>query len=94
MFPNGNWLSTIWGPMTYSDNYDVEYNDLEKLMSEPLWSDTVEILFSCGDELRHKILEKYNEGGDDPIGYLTQDKWLEIVNLLSQEKETTPGEQN
>lgn len=88
-FPNGNWLSTVWGPCTYSDNYDLEpptNDEIVTMFKAPLWSNTVEIMFTCGDELRTKILEEYNDGIEDPIGYLPQNKWLEIVNLLANEK--------
>jgi hypothetical protein len=91
-FPNGNHLSTVWADGTYSDNNmsmtvtDWLLSNTGKTPVPTVESNTVEIMFSCGEKLRKKILKKYNEGDDDPIGYLTFDQWLEIVNLLSREK--------
>ncbi len=85
-FPNGNWLSTIWGNLTYSDNYDVEItNEYPDAFDRFLQSDTVEIMFTCPSKLKKRILKKYNDGQDDPIGYLGIKEWLEIVKLLSKE---------
>ena len=89
-FPNGNQISTVFGDGTYSDNHDsnAETDYLLKRTAEmPVFdSQTVEIMFSCGKKLEKKILKKYNEGSQDPIGYLEMPQWLEIVNLLSKEK--------
>lgn len=86
-FPNGNHLSTIWGEGSYSEEYhsSAMTNYLLKRTTErPVFrSDTVEIMFDAPDELKKKILKKYNEGREDPIGNLTLDKWLEIVKLLA-----------
>lgn len=87
-FPNGNNISCVFGEGTYSDEYDsnAESDYLLKMTNErPVFnSDTIEIMFTCPDKLRKKILKKYNEGASDPIGYLPIDKWLEIVNLLAK----------
>lgn len=84
-FPNGNWLSTIWGSGTYTENYDkVDFLDEDKYGSV-ISSNDVEIMFTCGEKLKKKILKKYNDGSDDPIGHLGFKEWLEIVNLLSRE---------
>ena len=84
-FSNGNSISTIWGTGTYTENYDL---DLDKhfidQFNEPLTSDTVEIMFSCPKKLKDKILDKYNEGKQDPIGHLPIGEWLEIIGLLSK----------
>lgn len=87
-FPNGNGISTVWGYGTYSDNYDVEHTQEEivELFDRKMDSNTVEIMFDCGDRLRKRILKKYNTGSNDPIGRLTITEWLEIVNLLAKEK--------
>ena len=74
-FPNGNWVSTIWGSYTYSDNYDVDGYNI------PMESDTCEIMFTCPEKLEKKILKKY--GGGQPIGYLKIEDWLKIIKLLS-----------
>lgn len=93
VFPNGNWLSTIWGVGSYSDNYDIFSDDVVKDFSTFRESNNVEIMFTCGDRLKKKICKKYNEGSTDPIGYLDITQWLEIVNLLATEKsiEKKPG---
>lgn len=83
-FPNGNYLSTIWGAGTYSDEHD---RDIFGTLREdrPVFnSNTVEVMFTCPDKLKKKILKKYNDGDSDPIGYLTLPQWIEIVNLLNK----------
>lgn len=86
-FPNGNHLSTVWASGTYTENHDneLEYELLlKKTNARPVFdSDTVEIMFSCPEKLEKKILKRYNDGVGQPIGYLPQDKWLEILKLLS-----------
>lgn len=78
-FLNGNTISCVFAGGTYSDEYDNDFRDA------PFYnSNTIEIMFSCPDKLKKKILKKYNESDEDPIGYLTIDKWLEIVNLLAK----------
>lgn len=87
-FPNGNWISTVWGVYTYSDNYRPEDinpdpSKWHELFQSFMDSDTVEIMFTCSKALKKRILDKYNEGDDDPIGWLSIAQWLEIVNLLA-----------
>ncbi len=87
-FPNGNHLSTIFAEGTYSENYNSRAMSsylFDRTKKRPAFSsDNCEIMFECPEELKKKILEKYNGGEVDPIGYLPQDKWLEIVNLLAE----------
>lgn len=90
-FPNGNHLSTVWAEGTYTDNHDSRkmIEAIRKNKSPygiSFGSKNVEIMFSCGKKLEKKIVKKYNEGVPDPIGYLTQEDWLKIVNLLAKEK--------
>ena len=80
-FPNGNRLSTIWGHCSYSDNYDEGWFD--KFMD----SDTCEVMvLKAPDRLVKKIHKKYDKESDggSVIGYLTMDKWLDIVRMLSK----------
>lgn len=90
-FPNGNHISTTWARIyTYSDNYnlDVDYSKPRPIgdrIDPIVESDTVEIMVSCGDKLKKKILKKYNEGHEQPIGYLPITQWVEIINLLAKE---------
>ena len=89
-FPNGNWLSSIWGGGSYTENHDKLREETDHVIKTGqqtyLESDTVEIMFDCGDRLKKRILKKYNEGENDPIGYVTFAQWLEIVSLLNKEK--------
>lgn len=84
-FPNGNWISTIWGVGSYSENHDHKTYDFVADYETFMSSNDVEIMFTCGEKLKKRILKKYNEGEKDPIGYLTITQWLEIVNLLNKE---------
>ena len=92
-FPNGNSISTVFGPGTYSDNYSL----IEK-MGDPdatiksfqtfMESNTVEVMIgNCGKDLLKKILKKYNKGLNSTVfGLVNVLEWLEIVNLLAKEK--------
>lgn len=87
-FDNGNHLSTVWGEGTYSDEHD-SMAETRYLLGEtrerPTFSSNcVEIMFDCPKELKKEILDKYNEGSADPIGYLELKEWIEIVNLLNK----------
>lgn len=89
-FPNGNFLSTIWAGGSYTENYS-DWRDTEFLLDKTktfpeYFSDTVEVMFECGEELRLKINTKYGDGEEAAvIGQLTFSQWLEIVNLLATE---------
>lgn len=80
-FPNGNSISTIWGAMTYSDNYNVFHSgSLNTFMD----SDTVEIMIlKAPKKLVEKIQKKYDFEGDTVKGYLTITEWLGILNLFA-----------
>ena len=94
-FPNGNWISTIWGDGSYSENHWLTWEDpyfkmmgMDKyriLDQLKLKSDTVEIMIKCGEKLATKIHKKY-DGDGSVIGHLNITQWLEILNLLSKEK--------
>lgn len=86
-FPNGNKLSTIWGRGSYTDNHDFTFDESGNI--KDFWtfigSNNVEIMFTCDKKLEKKILKKFNDGDDQPIGYLTILQWVEIVKMLSKE---------
>lgn len=90
-FPNGNWISTIWGFGSYTENYDINsklaYN-LLKDMQTFKDSNDVEIMFECkSEEIEKKIYEKYGDGSfGSVIGHLNIKQWLEILNLLAKDK--------
>lgn len=94
-FPNGNFLSTIFGIGTYSDNHAIPSHSISNPgpLNDPnflsnfhtfLESNTVEIMFHCKKTLEKQILKKYNEGNPQPIGRVPLDQWTEIINLLTQ----------
>jgi hypothetical protein len=85
-FPNGNWLSTVWGWGTYSDNYLLIPK--ECLKDEAMESSNVEIKFNCNEKLAKKIFKKleHRSSGDkfDPYGHVELDEWLWVVNQLNK----------
>lgn len=93
-FPNGNSISTIWGWGSYTENHDWHpdptkqgtYDISEIFKRIPEGSNTVEIMFNCGVLLKKKILKKFNNKDEQPIGHLNIVQWLEIINLLAKEK--------
>lgn len=94
-FPNGNHISTTWARSSYSDNHDTEYPDINtppKYATDRIKpiveSDTCEIMFDCSDALEKRLLKQFNDGDSQPIGYLSVQNWVNIVNRLANEKKT------
>ena len=48
-FPNGNFISTIWGACTYSDNHDIFLDD--NSFKTFLKSNTCEVMVTCSEKL-------------------------------------------
>lgn len=88
-FPNGNWLSTIWGEYSYSDNHDLDFDieELKKGINKKLSSNTCEVMPNCS-ELVFKLLEATfpEEANGGIFCYLTFEKWLKMVNILNENK--------
>ena len=102
-FENGNWMSTVWGIATYSDNHDVfrreggvldagiaESSTLGVWFKEPMKSTTVEVMYSCGEDAQKKIDAAFPDEGN-PIGYMAFDDWLKLLNILRKEKAAKPS---
>lgn len=89
-FPNGNWISTIWGVGSYTENRYIDrgkYKSFIKMYETFMVSDDVEIMIECGGKLKKKIHKKYDKDSDGSvIGHLDIIQWLEIVNLLFKEE--------
>jgi len=86
--PNGNHISTTWAPCTYSDNYDADFEDHTVSygrLKPAISSNTVEIKIECSPKLLRKLEKKYNEGREQPFGYVSFTDWLDIVNEVSNE---------
>ncbi len=82
-FPNGNWISTIWGAGSYTENHDYTESKIPFGYETFLESDDVEIMVDCPEKLSKKIHKKY-DGDGSVIGHLTITQWLEILNLLAK----------
>lgn len=89
VFPNGNWISTIWGSGSYTENYDFQTDSIEDKFGYETFMDSndVEIMINCGERLSKKIHKKYN-GDGSVIGRLNITQWLEILRLLEKEKKS------
>ena len=88
-FPNGNSLSTVWGLGTYTDNNDIDFerDDIVKAYSEKRSSNTVEVMAGCSDTVNELLKAKFpDEDNNGVFGHLTFSKWLEIVNILNNNK--------
>jgi len=82
--PNGISISTIFGYGNYCENYDWEnpkgVGIADNFARIPEGSNDVEIMIECPDEKWLKrINKKYGDGDSSVIGYLTIDKWFEIL---------------
>ena len=79
-FPNGNGLSTVWGPGTYNDNFNAEFVTPRK----ELESNTVEVMPYCSETVKELLDAKFPEATNGGVfGYLTFEQWLEMVNILA-----------
>jgi len=88
-FPNGNSLSTIWGASSYSENHD-RYMEDENLKNfdyktRSKWgSNTVEVMPGCSTTVYELLKAKFpDEENGSVFGYMTLEKWLEMVNILN-----------
>lgn len=91
VFPNGNWISTIWGRGSYSDNHNFG-NNMEvteayrKLIEDG--SSTVEIMIGTENKrLYNKIYRKLDTDTENgAIGWVTMDNWMWVINQLYKMK--------
>lgn len=91
-FPNGNSMSTIWGFGSYSDNHfpDLESWDMTKgaefgtigLFHSVKSSDTVEVMYEV-DPATQQVIDQHFPEGENLLGYLTLNQWLELVSIIS-----------
>jgi hypothetical protein len=82
-FENGNKLSTTFAGGSYSENHSA-WREFINPLEKPVESNDCEIMFTCDKKLQRKIEKIYNEGIEQPIGYLNITQWTEIVKLLSK----------
>lgn len=92
--PNGNFISTTWAQSSYSDNYNSHYGlelNNQKYKTDRIepsvQSDTVEVMVDCSDKLLKRLEKKFNDGNNQPFGYLTFEQWLYLVNAVAKEKQ-------
>lgn len=91
-FPNGNSISTIWGAGSYSENND-RYGETEELgnydfKARRAWgSNTVEVMPDCSPTVLKLLQAKFSEEENGAVfGYMSFEKWLEMVNILNTTK--------
>lgn len=92
-FDNGNQLSTTFAGGSYSENHD-DFRNFMNPQEKTVESNDCEIMFTCDKNLTKKILKKYNDGDEQPIGYLNITQWTEIVKLLSKDTDSAIKEKN
>ncbi len=83
-FDNGIRLSVIWGPCTYSDNYDMAFEELRAKHNAS--SATVEIMQTEGDpKFQRWLAKKFGhprlDEDIDPVGYIDVKFLLEILEM-------------
>ena len=88
-FPNGNTLSTVWGPGTYTDNYDL-HKDFKKFAEEfnkPIekGSNTAETMPGCSTIVK-KLLDATfpKESNGSIFAHMSFTNWLKMVNILNE----------
>lgn len=81
-FANGNTLSTIWSPGSYTENRDYKMEDFIKKWEQFTDTNTVEVMYSCDSKTEKKIIRKY--GKDNPLGYLQIEQWVDVISILSK----------
>ena len=90
-FPNGNQISTTWAAIgSYSDNHDLQTDYSKPRVGDRIdpvvESNTVEVMITCGEKLQKRLEKKFNDGYAQPLGYLTMEDWLYVVDKVSKEK--------
>lgn len=81
-FPNGNWLSTIWGWGAMNENGVGRIKLEEHPLYRQLGADTVECMYDCKSKhLEQKIIKRF--GKNNPLGYMSFSDWLWLVNTLA-----------
>lgn len=78
-FPNGNFISTIWGVGSYTENYEAP-EGYHTFMD----SDDVEIMVTCSDELFKKLQKRFKTT-NTVFGHLSMRQWLRVVNEVSND---------
>lgn len=84
-FKNGNSMSVIWGPGSYTDNYGIRHaggND------DFLASDTAEISVGCSEKMFSRIRKKLScnfHMGDYILGNVNMKNFLIVANMLEKE---------
>lgn len=83
VFPNGNWISTIWGAGSYSDNHDMEIGETYRNLIEN-GSFAVEIMIGTENQrLYNKIYRKLDTNPENGVlGWVTMDNWMWVINQL------------
>ena len=91
-FPNGNTISTVFGPGSYSDNYNIlntSPKNIIKAFNEPVkkGSNTVEVMPGCS-ALVKKLLDATfpDKSNGSVFGHMTFPEWLKMVNILNENK--------
>ncbi len=86
-FPNGNWISTIWGSGSHTEYYDFNTDSMDDEFGFETFMDSndVEIMIHCGEKL-HKKIHKKHDGDGYVIGNINITQWIEILRLLEKEK--------
>lgn len=86
-FPNGNWLSTVWGWGSMNENASYLRTDLEipGAMYRQLGADTVECMWDAKGSTTIQNIEK-RLGKENPIAGLGFKDWLWLVNTLAKGK--------
>jgi hypothetical protein len=88
-FDNGNHISTTWAPYSYSDNYDMDFEDITTVtygrIEPPLKSTTVEIMIDCSPKLLKRLEKKYNDGNMQPFNRIGINDMLDIIKKVSKE---------
>lgn len=87
-FPNGNWISTIWGPGSYSENHMAWFGGGISAFDKFMESNTCEVMIDCKPRLLKQIHKRF-DGDGAVIGHLDITQWLEILSLLANDTNNT-----
>lgn len=89
-FPNGLTLSTQFGWGNYCDNYNSGLSAKEEMEKRNWESDNAEIAII--DKYGRWLTNKFKDNGDQVIGYVKINDWLEAFDWCRSYEPTQAGE--
>ena len=83
-FPNGATISTIWGPGSYSEHHDDEFEGYSTLNKNGSMTAEIMILEAPQRVVKRIFKRLAPDSQDTVIGWVTITDWLWVINQLAK----------